>query len=190
MEKEKLRLALFCLFLPLFLLLFSYKTALFFTSLSPPQKETIDYLSQAGNQRPLSLNYTPAEWSHLDDVKKVMQRADELFYGLLLILTLIITSGRKDKEHLRKLFLCGGGVSALVAGLILLSAWLNFDSLFTLFHRIFFSQGNWLFAPGSLLIQVFPLGFFVKISTSMLLGTWLWGILLLGAGLFLEAKDL
>ena len=36
----------------------------------------------------------------------------------------------------------------------------NFWALFDKFHYIFFPQGNWAFPEGSLIITIFPFGFF------------------------------
>src|SRR3989338_5239926 len=121
---KKLFLVLFCVSLPIFLMLFSYRIALFFTSLDANQEDTVNYLQ---NQEELSLNYTAAEVSHLEDVKSVMGITDYLF--------------------------------SLTA----------FDLAFTLFHNLFFPQGNWTFPSDSLLIRTFPLGFFMGMSYKIFL---------------------
>ena len=47
----------------------------------------------------------------------------------------------------------------LLIGLILLLVWLNFDQLFTAFHRLFFEGDTWLFYPSDNLIRLFPMCF-------------------------------
>ena len=71
-------------------------------------------------------------------------------------------------------------LTVIVIGLISLVA---FDSLFTLFHQIFFPGGNWSFDPSSQrLVQLYPFRFWqiasAALGTLILivgLGTWLLG---------------
>lgn len=167
MKKEKVWLILFCILLPLFLLLFSYKTVSYF-SLDEEQQESIEGIS--------SLEYTSAELSHMQDVSKVMRGADFVFYGLLLILTLILTYYRKDIKQTKKLLKYGGLTTIIFVLVVLLFSLTSFDYLFTLFHQFFFPQGNWTFESSSLLLQTFPIEFFISISRNIFLGTLLLGI--------------
>lgn len=156
---KKIGLIVFCLLLPLFLLLTAYQTAILITDLNANQQQTIDYLQ---NQQELSLNYTAIELSHLEDVKAVMTWADYLFYFSLLISTLILTWERK--KSWKKLLFYGGIVTISLIAVIGIITIISFDFIFTLFHQIFFSQGNWQFAFDSLLIQTFPEDFFIGMS--------------------------
>jgi uncharacterized membrane protein len=58
----------------------------------------------------------------------------------------------------------------------------NFISLFENFHYIFFPQGNWAFPEGSLIITIFPFGFFYDFFFRLLLSSLLISIILLFAG--------
>ncbi len=180
---QKFVLLLFCLFLPLFLMLFSYKITLFFVQLTPQQQQTIAFLQE---KEELKLNYTAEEKSHLQDVQKVMKNIDLLFYFLLLMLTLIFTYTRKDRQQLRKLFLSGGVAAVILLLLLLVVIFVNFNYSFTIFHNIFFPQGNWLFSADSLLIKTFPPEFFVKISAFIFLLAGGCGIVFVLIGLLLK----
>ena len=171
-KKEKLLLIIFCLCLPLFLLLFSYKTTLFLTDLTINQQNAINYLN---NKEGLRSDYNNDEVSHLNDVKKVMDCLDYLFYGLLLGLTLIITIYQKEKNKLLKLFKFGGITAVSAMMIILIFSLTLFDQTFTVFHQIFFPQGNWTFPLDSSLIQTFPLEFFIVISRNIFLQSLFWG---------------
>ncbi len=171
MKQKKPLLITFTLLLPLFLLLFSYKTILFLYPVTEPQQNAIEFLD---GERELVGNYSVQEVSHLEDVKEVMNGLDHVFYGLLLILTLIITYHRKDS---RRLFKYGGIATISFLALLLVIHFLTFDWLFTLFHQIFFPQGNWIFPAESYLIQTFPLSFFMGISLRIFVLTLLLGIL-------------
>jgi integral membrane protein (TIGR01906 family) len=183
MNHNKLILIVFCIFLPLFLLLFSYKVVLGLSDLTENQQETIDFLN---NKQELNLNYTTNEVSHLEDVKGVMNLIDYLFYFRLIIITLIITYYRKNKDQLKKLFKCGGITTLISIGLILLFVLISFNTTFTIFHQIFFPQGNWLFPIDSLLIQTFPIGFFIGISVKIFLLTMGLGSIFIGVSYYLK----
>ena len=165
MKKEKILLIIFCIFLPIFLLLFSYKVVLGLTDLTENQEETMDFL----NGDELNLNYTTGEISHLEDVKSVMTFIDYLFYLSLIIVTFMITYYKRNKQQLKKSFKYGGITTLISIGFVLFFSLFAFNSAFTIFHKIFFPQGNWIFPNDSLLIQTFPIDFFVGISMKIFL---------------------
>src|SRR3989344_674426 len=175
----KVLTVLFCILLPIFLMLFSYKMALEFTALDTNQESTVKYLQDRGDLSlgESSLNYTANEVSHLEDVKGVMKIIDYLFYFSLLVLTLILTFYRKKKEETKKLLFYGGITTVIMLGMILLFLLLSFHSAFTVFHNLFFPQGNWQFASDSLLIQTFPLGFFIGMSYKIFVQSLIYGII-------------
>ena len=100
MNKNKLFLIIFCIFLPLFLLLISYKLVLGFTDLTENQQQTIDFLE---NKQELNLNYTVSETSHLEDVKGVMSTTNYFLYFTLFICTFIITYYKNNSKQLKKI---------------------------------------------------------------------------------------
>jgi len=161
MKKQTFFLIIFCIFLTIFLLLFSYKTVLSLSSLSTNQQTTINYLQK---NQPLALNYTSQELSHLEDVKRVMNYSDYFFYLSLFVCTLILTYYKRNKTQLTKLFFSGGLTTIISTLTISIFSLLSFNFAFTLFHKLFFPQGNWQFSINSLLIQTFPLEFFVRMS--------------------------
>lgn len=170
----KLSTILFCILLPMFLILFSYKAALFFADLDIEQQKTINFLR---GKEDLTLNYTALERSHLEDVKTVINWCDYLFYFSLLCLTLILTYHNKNKEQIRRLLFYGGIATVAVLAIILLFSLLSFNSAFILFHNLFFPQGNWTFSSDSLLIQTFPLGFFIGMSYKIIIQSLIYGII-------------
>lgn len=172
----KIILIIFCVLLPFFLLLLSYKINVFFYDLSGNQEITINFLQGKGE---LTLNYAADEISHLNDVKKVMGCLDCLFYFLLLVLTLILTYHKKNKEQLQKLLAFGGITAIIFSLMMILFTLLSFNYSFTVFHEIFFPQGNWSFPADSLLIQTFPPDFFISLSRSILLGALFLGLILI-----------
>jgi len=175
MNKNKILLIIFCISLPLFLLLFSYKINLYFTDLTSDQQNAINFLD---NKENLIGNYTSNEKSHMQDVKRLIKKVNYLFYFLLLIITSILTYYKKDKNHILKL-LKKGGLTSIVSLLILLSfIILSFNQSFIFFHEIFFPQGNWQFPYDSFLIQTFPLNFFIVISQKIFITALISGIII------------
>lgn len=178
MDKNKVLTVIFCISLSLFLLILSYKMTIHYSGLTPEQKNTMDFLSSDGELKEvLNLNYTSTELSHLQDVRRVMAFADYLFYFLILVTTVILTYCQKDIEQVKTLLKWGGLVTLSAVILILFFSLVSFNVLFSLFHQIFFPQGNWIFPADSLLIQTFPLEFFVKISRNIFIQAFLGGII-------------
>ena len=160
-KKDKRIINLFCFFFVIFMVLLSYKVILLITVLTANQQNTIDFLQEKAE---LELPFTEEEVSHLQDVKKLMKVINYLFYFSLLILTLILTYYKKNVQQVKKLLRYGGITTIVVVLITIFILWLSFSKLFTLFHHVFFPQGNWIFPTDSLLIQTFPIDFFNSIS--------------------------
>ena len=111
-----------------------------------------------------ALNYTSAELSHLQDVQRIISVIEYLFLISLLTTLTILGINFRSKLLLQKLLHYGGIATLIVAVVILLCLLFAFNSSFTAFHELFFPQGNWQFPSDSLLIQTFPLSFFIKIA--------------------------
>ena len=168
---KRLLTTLLIILTPIVLLLLAYFLVLGLTPMTIEQTQTIDFV-QKGSE--LQLNYTAKEYSHLEDVQDVMKGVKIVFIvGLLLLFGLVVYSW-KDRKRLLKY----GGVSTVVfVGVVLMFSLVAFKYTFTFFHQIFFPQGNWQFAVDSLLIQTFPLEFFISISRNIFLLTLGLGIL-------------
>ncbi|MDP3640186.1 MAG: DUF1461 domain-containing protein, partial [Nanoarchaeota archaeon] len=143
------------------------KTVLFFTPLTEPQEKALQFLD--GNLAEIPYSLTPEERSHLVDVERVMTSINAVFYVLLLTLTILLTYTRKQPLFQKKLFRCGGIATVTFGFILLLFMLFSFTSSFTLFHQLFFPQGNWLFPENSFLIQTFPLSFFITAARNIFL---------------------
>ena len=108
---------------------------------------------------------TPAALLHLDDCFAIanVARAFIIVFAVVgLVLSILLLTKRTDGR--RSLSRALHWSSALLAlGLVALAvyAFLDFNSFFTAFHKIFFPQGNWTFSASSLLITMYPEGFWV-----------------------------
>lgn len=178
MNHKKIALIVFCLLLPIIILLLSYKIVLAFMTLTPAQEQVFTFLEGKGELT----GFTEGEISHLQDVKAVMKYAEYALYGLALLMIIFFIYYRKDKTFIQKL-LCNGGISTLAFVLLIaLLSFFSFDLVFTLFHALFFPQGNWMFAVDSMLIQTFPVDFFMSISRNIFLVALFLGILFIVSG--------
>jgi integral membrane protein (TIGR01906 family) len=164
-----------------FLFLLCYKLVLLFSPLTMEQQKTIDYLkgkqelplfntknnpdsgAMNGAEQQIK-NYTEAEILHLQDVLAVMNKANYLFYGLLLLNFFLLSCFRSRKRNILKWLKIGSLIAIISAVIVFLAIMLGFNSVFTLFHRLFFPGGNWLFPADSLLIRTFPADFFMLIG--------------------------
>ncbi len=183
MNRERIMLVVFLIVLPIVLLLLSFKTTLFFSALTPEQEEVMRYVQ---DQAELLSDYTAAEQSHLQDVQKVFQGVDYIFFFFFLLIVIILLYSIKNRPQLSKLCLYGGISTVVFTGLILIIIVFSFESSFTLFHTIFFPQGNWTFPIESLLIQTFPLEFFISIGRRIFLQTVIIGSLFIVLGYWLQ----
>jgi integral membrane protein (TIGR01906 family) len=122
--------------------------------------EDIAYLSNLTfeNGEPI---FNEQELSHMEDVKAVVTGMRVgLAIGMLILLAISILAARgRWQPLLNKAFNRGGwAVIGLIAAILMFVA-LNFNSLFTWFHQIFFESGTWQFHPSETLIRLFPMRF-------------------------------
>jgi integral membrane protein (TIGR01906 family) len=124
--------------------------------------------------------YNERELSHMVDVKAVVQGAMRWWLIGLIILAFLVIMGVKsgNKRVLWRALSRGGFLTAGIIIFFLVYLLLNFDSLFTQFHKLFFESGTWVFYTTDSLIRLFPLPFwqdcFIVVGSLSLLG----GILL------------
>lgn len=182
MDKVKVTLIIFCLSLPIFLLLLSYQLTLQFYPQTNNQQKTIAFVQDKITEAELmsTLNYTSSELSHLYDVQEVMSVAEYFFLIPFLTTITLLGINFRNKPLLNKLPRYGGIATLISTVIILLFLFVAFNSSFTIFHQLFFPQGNWQFPSDSLLIQTFPLDFFIKIAFTIFLQALGWGILFIG----------
>ena len=104
----------------------------------------------------------PSETQHLVDVKRVVQ-AFFMAHGIALLVAVIaIALIRNDTARLVRALYTGTAVAVGLLAVIGVSALINFDVFFTLFHSVFFESGTWTFAYEDTLIQLYPLKFWTN----------------------------
>lgn len=138
-------------------------------------REGIEYLGnqQLDSNTPL---YNQRELQHMLDVKVVVGGAMWVL-GIAVLLEVgiwYINQRAKDVQAYRQALSKGGWLTTLLILSVLVYLALNFNSLFTNFHRIFFDGDSWLFQYSDTLIRLFPLLFwrdaFIWIAVMSLIG--------------------
>jgi hypothetical protein len=101
--------------------------------------------------------FTPNEYAHMADVRDVFIafRFVAASAGIVGI-ALVLRAARRGRRAAVVLIRDAALVSAVGVAAIAVAAVVAFDPLFLLFHEVFFPQGNFLFAPDSNLLAVYP----------------------------------
>ena len=123
-------------------------------------KEDIDYLANLEFESGSKL-YNERELSHMVDVKDLVQVGKKVWVGLaaFIVMTWILAWKIKLLEWFKQSISFSGLITSSFLILISLLGIMNFDALFTSFHRIFFEDGTWLFYYTDTLIRLFPIRF-------------------------------
>ncbi len=111
-------------------------------------------------------SFTGDEISHMEDVRDLIRNIF-IISGAALLLTVLslllaLFTGRGHSLKKTGLVFIWSSAAALSAFAVLFILGSNFYSLFDNFHLLFFPQGNYMFSEGSLLITMFPFGFFYQ----------------------------
>lgn len=111
-------------------------------------------------QEPL---YRERELTHMLDVKRLTDAARVIAAVLGASYVLLLWRARKSHARSARLALgvARGATVALLLVIVMgfLLTGFSFSSVFTAFHKTFFSAGSWTFAPSSTLIRLYPVVF-------------------------------
>lgn len=133
--------------------------------------------------------FTPDEISHLDDVRILLNKIFIAYYGsiVLLILLIILLIEKKIFKFFKKIGSTFIISSAMVIFLLSFFYFFgkNFVIFFERFHLIFFPQGNYIFPADSLIITLFPFGFFYDFFLNLVFSSVIMSIGFLITGVFL-----
>lgn len=101
--------------------------------------------------------------AHLEDVRDVVAGARTV----TLVLALLAIAGAVAAWRIGRLDLVGSALrlsgAVLIGAVVSIGLWalVDFDGFFAAFHGLFFAEGTWTFPYDSLLIRLFPEGFWV-----------------------------
>jgi integral membrane protein (TIGR01906 family) len=139
----------------------------------PATINLLDYFQGRGDIR-TDIGFSDDELSHLSDVKALINGVLSFLQAVILIFLFLSLFLQDYKRYLR----CSGILLIIIPVIAYI---LPFDKSFTLFHNIFFPQGNWMFPSGSALISLYPAGFFYSFASMIFLCVFVtgWGLIIL-----------
>lgn len=136
--------------------------------------EWLAYVTGRADQQARGNWFTDDERRHMSDVRTVFMAA-QLAGGLGLALVIALSLRALRDGRLARLLRPSALAAATGMVAIGVAAALAFDAAFLLFHEVLFPQGNFLFAPGSNLLVIYPeaywFGITVRIAVSVLVIT-------------------
>ncbi|WP_278246824.1 TIGR01906 family membrane protein [Clostridium akagii] len=148
------------------------------TSIKSNYNYIIDYLNE-NNTHEFKLPSLPSSKdaiTHFSQVKNVFKILNYIFYFSMLLLILVIIITTKLKQFL---YLKISSILILAMPILLLPlSLINFDTTFTLFHKIIFHNSLWLFNPEKdPVILMLPQNFFMHCFIFIILLNFLCGLL-------------
>jgi len=126
--------------------------------------------------KPMDDNYYSVQAiSHMEDVKNLVNFAKitNIVALFIIISDVLYLVKKRNYKTIKKGLMLGIILSTLCILATFICASLNFDFSFVVFHKLLFSNNNWLFAPDDRLVRLFSLDFFnfylQKMITNILL---------------------
>ncbi|MHB0987819.1 MAG: TIGR01906 family membrane protein [Bellilinea sp.] len=103
--------------------------------------------------------FNERELSHMVDVKLFFKTMMAIWLGLVafLVITGLFAWRARWLASYWAAVSAGGWLTLGLLGLILVTVFLNFSALFTVFHKVFFVGDTWLFYFSDTLIRLFPM---------------------------------
>jgi integral membrane protein (TIGR01906 family) len=135
-----------------------------YPSVDDYNSEVLSYLKGNRDSMPSSIELNARELEHMKDVRNVFFGFNLFFLSLMLLILLLIVYRRKDILNILQKVLSFSGLVSLVLGIFLAGAfYFAFNSSFTVFHKLLFPQGGWLFSSTDNIINIYPSGLFFDI---------------------------
>ena len=136
--------------------------------------------------------FDAAAVSHLRDVRGVLAGARTLtgILAAFVVVWLGVATVRKELATIAWALLAGAGFCLAFVVLGALAGTVSFDTLFRWFHGLFFSAGTWEFPADSLLIELFPEGFWIAAGATWAGLVALGGVILGVAGWLVRGAEM
>jgi len=126
------------------------------------------YVTGDAQDPPISFGaevFTRDEYAHMRDVRRVFVGARVLAVIAAAVAgLLLVRAWRRDARAVLVLARDASVVAGFGVAVLGLVASIAFDPLFLLFHRIVFPQGNFLFAPDSNLLAIYPDAYWYEVT--------------------------
>jgi hypothetical protein len=136
-----------------------------------------------------AVNFRDNEIRHLKDVRSLLLKIFILYCAAILLFIavtffIIKIKSAASLKDLGMVFIISSGI-VLFFILILYLIGNNFPFLFDGFHKVFFPQGNYSFPSGSLIITIFPFGFFYDFFLRIILSSTVLSAIIMAVGIIL-----
>ncbi len=136
-----------------------------------------------------AVNFSNNEIMHLKDVRSLLLNIFILYCAAILLFIavtffIIKINSSASLKDLGMVFIISSGI-VLFFILILYLLGNNFPFLFDGFHKMFFPQGNYSFPSGSLIITIFPFGFFYDFFLRIILSSAVLSVIIMAVGIIL-----
>jgi integral membrane protein (TIGR01906 family) len=115
---------------------------------------------------------------HMEEVKKVIDNFDSLFYVAMLFV-IISLAFTKNKHEITNLLMYGSIASLISILIIVLMISFSFDNTFNNFHKPLFTEDTYTFPHNSTIKTIFPDYFFEEISKAILISSIFFNLILL-----------
>lgn len=132
--------------------------------------------------------FNQREVLHMRDVRDLIRatfRLHEIAFVYIVgyIAAVFLWSGERPMRRLARQAMIAGGATVGVLAVAAVGVLIGFDSLFTQFHLLSFSNDFWKLSPArDHLIQMFPQGFWFDVTLGVGVITIVQGLAILGAG--------
>ena len=117
--------------------------------------------------------FSPHEESHMEDCRQLIGLTGKVRWILFGAAVILLGAGfilRKYRKSFSTGILAGFGLSAMIGLGSLAWGMISFDSLFTAFHRLLFTNDGWLLdSRTDMLIRLMPTSFFISLGIRILL---------------------
>lgn len=121
----------------------------------------------------LAVCFQPHEANHMADCRELIRKTGILRWilaGAALFLLAVGIVLRKYRNNYTAGMIAGFGFTALMCVGLLAWGLVSFDSLFTAFHRLLFTNDGWILdARTDMLVRLMPTSFFVSLGIKLLL---------------------
>ncbi len=127
---------------------------------------------------------------HLNDVNRAINSLiPTLIFICIIAIACLIFGFRLYGIRCGSCILKWAGICTLICFVVLgIWALISFDSLFASLHSIFFANGTWQFPAQSLLIEMYPINFWIGMGLVWLISTSLFSALAIIIGLLLPRR--
>lgn len=149
------------------------------------------YLRGNAGDEILELNFNEREILHMKDVQVLFKYGFILKYVSIIVSILIIGFFlmKREKDILGIYMYKGLFINWIIAVLLIVMIYLDFNKYFTYFHEIFFKNDLWLLDPNTdLLIQMLPEEFFITIAKNIGLSFFTYVAIIQGIGYAIYMK--